>query len=97
MAYNIINHDLLLAFTKRWHKEIFNFHLPGGEMIVTLVNMYCLLYLTIEGCLLDHDEQLTKEAKMMEEMIGVDPYEVDWEVDGTIEDHAWFNYLVQHN
>jgi hypothetical protein len=60
-GYKIIDHDLLFAFTERWLKKTSNFRLSGGEMTVTLVNVSCLLYLTIEGHLLDHDEKLARE------------------------------------
>lgn len=35
-SYEYTDKRLILAFIERWHKETNTFHLPVGEMIVTL-------------------------------------------------------------
>ncbi|KAH6827913.1 hypothetical protein C2S53_014875 [Perilla frutescens var. hirtella] len=37
------------AFVERWHPETNSFHLPFGEMNITLDDVYCLTGLSIEG------------------------------------------------
>jgi len=40
---------LIFAFVERWHRETKNFHLPFGEMIVTLDDVFVLFHLPIMG------------------------------------------------
>ena len=53
-SYSLIDHGLICAFVERWHEETSNFHLPFGEMTVTLDDVACLLHLPIDGMLLSH-------------------------------------------
>jgi len=46
--------------TKRWHEETSNFHLPVGEMTITLDDVACLLGIPITRRLLP-DKELTRE------------------------------------
>ncbi|KAH1192135.1 Protein MAIN-LIKE 1 [Glycine soja] len=39
----------MLAFAKRWHKETSSFHLPVGEVTITLDDVASLLHLPIIG------------------------------------------------
>jgi hypothetical protein len=54
-SYNQIDHGLISAFAERWHEETSSFHLPFGEMTVTLDDMSCLLHLPIDDMLLSHE------------------------------------------
>ncbi|KAH1221695.1 Protein MAIN-LIKE 1 [Glycine max] len=42
---------LISAFAERWHRETSTFHLPVGELTITLDDVACLLYLPITGAL----------------------------------------------
>ncbi|GAU10802.1 hypothetical protein TSUD_425280, partial [Trifolium subterraneum] len=52
--YGQVDHGLLTAFTERWHSETGTFHLPLGEMTITLDDVSCLLHLPIDGKMLIH-------------------------------------------
>lgn len=45
----IVNHELLSAFVERWHPETSSFHLPFGEMTITLDDVSSLLHLPVYG------------------------------------------------
>jgi len=49
LCYEYPDKGLVLAFVERWHKETNTFHLPFGEMTVTLDNVFVLLHLPIVG------------------------------------------------
>jgi hypothetical protein len=55
-------HDLgmLATLVERWHGEINSFHMPSGEMIVTLDVVRCLLHLPIQGHMLNYKGIPTK-------------------------------------
>jgi hypothetical protein len=40
---------LINAFVERWHEETASFHMPVGEVTVTLDDVSCLLHLSNEG------------------------------------------------
>ena len=40
---------LLSSFVKRWHQETSSFHLPGGELTITLDDVSSLLHLPVIG------------------------------------------------
>ena len=43
------NPGVISAFVKRWHKETSSFHLPVGELTITLNDVASLLHLPITG------------------------------------------------
>nr|XP_004513614.2 protein MAIN-LIKE 1-like [Cicer arietinum] len=45
--------SLISAFVKRWHKETYSFHLPFGEMTITLDEVATLLYISPHGKFFD--------------------------------------------
>ncbi|CAK8544379.1 unnamed protein product [Lathyrus sativus] len=61
----MINHGMLFAFVERWHLETLSFHLPYGEMSITLDNVSCLLHLLIRGQMLDHSRNNKDKAMKM--------------------------------
>ena len=85
---------MICAFVERWHKETSSFHLPFGEMTVTLDDVSCLLHLHIEGMLLSH-ETITRDdaVEWMVEQLGSDPSESLVEVTRTKGAHCRFSYL----
>ncbi|KAH1212589.1 Protein MAIN-LIKE 2 [Glycine max] len=48
-SYETIDKGLLFAFTERWHRETNTFHLPIGEMTITLNDVSSLLHIPIVG------------------------------------------------
>ncbi|GAU21454.1 hypothetical protein TSUD_32850 [Trifolium subterraneum] len=52
--YNHVGSGLLTAFTERWQPETGTFHLPIGEMTITLDDVSCLLHISISGKMLNH-------------------------------------------
>jgi len=42
---------LISAFAERWHRETSTFHLPVGELTITLDDVVCFLHLPITGAL----------------------------------------------
>ncbi|KAK2362374.1 protein MAIN-LIKE [Trifolium repens] len=41
--------NLISAFVERWHPETSSFHMPFGEMTITLDDVACLLHIPIRG------------------------------------------------
>lgn len=54
--YESISHGLVCALAKRWHEETSNFHLPVGEMTVTLDDVACLLDIPIAERIIEEDD-----------------------------------------
>ena len=44
-----LDHALIIAFVERWHPETHSFHLPHGEMTITLQDVEVIMGLPIEG------------------------------------------------
>jgi len=49
ISYEVGDKGLILAFFERWHRETNSFHLPVGEMTITLAYVSSLLHLPILG------------------------------------------------
>jgi hypothetical protein len=47
-----INHTALIALVDRWRPETHSFHLPGGEMTITLQDIGMITALAIDGAAL---------------------------------------------
>nr|XP_012570500.1 protein MAIN-LIKE 1-like [Cicer arietinum] len=48
-SYEMIDKGLISAFVERWHRDTNNFHLPIGEMTITLDDVSSLLHIPITG------------------------------------------------
>ncbi|XP_058734661.1 protein MAIN-LIKE 1-like [Vicia villosa] len=85
-----------MAFVERWHLQTSSFHLPHGEIIITLDDIACLLHLPIRGALLSHG-RLTKEEvmEMLMEELGVDSDDALEKVEGIRGAHMRFLTLRQ--
>jgi len=59
-GYENIFHGFICAMSERWHEETNSFHLPVGEMTITLDDAACLLGIPIIVMLLPYRE-LTRE------------------------------------
>ena len=57
-GYEKISHGFVCAMLERWHEETSSFHLPVGEMTITLDDVACLLGIPVNGRLLP-DRELT--------------------------------------
>jgi len=49
ILYEYPDTGLILGFMERWHPETNTFHLPIGEMIISLDDVWSLLHLPITG------------------------------------------------
>jgi len=56
---------LISAFVERWHKETSNFHLPVGEVTITLDDVASLLHLPIIGAFHSFDTRHVDKAVLM--------------------------------
>jgi len=45
--YSSVTHAMIRALCERWHTETSSFHLPVGEMTITLDDVYNLLHIPI--------------------------------------------------
>jgi len=93
-SYSLIDHGLICAFVERWHEETSSFHLPFGEMTVTLDDVACLLYLPIDDMLMSHGSISRDEAvELMETYLGSSTGDALKEVEKTKGAHCRFGYL----
>ncbi|GAU27523.1 hypothetical protein TSUD_147160 [Trifolium subterraneum] len=94
-GYSFLDPPLLSTFVERWHGETSSFHMPSGEMTVTLDDVRHLLHLPIKGRLLDHTGIPTKVEgiELMISLIGSTEKEATHEVKTTKGAHAKFVYL----
>jgi hypothetical protein len=59
-GYAIVPHALLMILCERWHTETNSFHMPLGQMIVTLDDVACLMHVSIEGRMLSHPKKMSR-------------------------------------
>ncbi|GAU30124.1 hypothetical protein TSUD_360170 [Trifolium subterraneum] len=70
-----VDPQLLSAFTKRWHPETSSFHMPFGEITITLDGVACLLHIPVRGVFYTPVAVSMEEAAALAtELLGV-PYE----------------------
>ncbi|XP_052731197.1 protein MAIN-LIKE 1-like [Vigna angularis] len=73
LSYEYADHGLIVALSERWHIETNTFHLPIGEMTVTLDDVMNLLHLPIMGQFCEVEELEYDEARShIMELLGVD-------------------------
>lgn len=93
-GYTMVNHRMLNAFVERWYSETSSFHLPLGEMSIALDDVSCLLHIPIKGGFLDHGRIAKDETlEIMVNHLGVDPGEMNDELDRTGDAHDRLEYL----
>ncbi|XP_039685120.1 uncharacterized protein [Medicago truncatula] len=73
LGYATVPHALLMTLCERWHPETSTFHMPLGEMTVTLDDVASLMHLQIEGRMLSHGKKMLKHegAALMVRHLGV--------------------------
>ncbi|XP_058773042.1 protein MAIN-LIKE 1-like [Vicia villosa] len=90
-GYSTISHGMQGAFMERWHKETSSFHLPVGDMTITL---HDLLHLPIRGTLLHHSRiQRIEASEWMALYLGMEPKVADFECITTCGPHIRFTKL----
>ena len=73
ILYDYPDTGLILGFVERWHPETNSFHLPIGEMTISLDDVWCLLHLNIMGDLCPNEAVEYEEAiHMLMTLLGVD-------------------------
>nr|KYP33064.1 Serine/threonine protein phosphatase 7 long form isogeny [Cajanus cajan] len=92
--YQMVNKGLVFAFVERWHPETSSFHLPIGEMTITLDDVSCLLHLPIRGALfsqpvMDHDIACV----YLEDLLGVSHKDAILEIRATRGAHVRMSWL----
>jgi hypothetical protein len=60
-GFSTVTHAMICALCERWHTKTSSFHLPVGEMTITLDDVYNLLHLPIQGCMMDHDAVVDRD------------------------------------
>src|SRR4051812_28549655 len=96
-GYTTISHGMQGAFVERWNKETSSFHLPVGEMTITLHDVKCLLHLPIRGALLTHSQiQRVEASEWMALYLGMEPEVADYECITTSGPHIRFTTLSRY-
>jgi len=73
ICYEVADKGLLCGFVERWHRDTNTFHLPFGEMSITLDDVSSLLHLPTVGQFPIFDEVDNNEARaLLVELLGVD-------------------------
>ncbi|KAL5179076.1 Protein MAIN-LIKE 2 [Glycine soja] len=74
------NPGLISAFVERWHRETSTFHLPIGELAITLDDVVSLLHLPITGALHTFKSLVTSDAiGLLTELLEVSHEEATFE------------------
>ncbi|KAJ1375374.1 Aminotransferase-like, plant mobile domain [Sesbania bispinosa] len=63
--HSMVDRSLVSAFTERWHRETSSFHLPVGEMTITLDDVSTLLHLPVTGRLFSLPALSREDAKQL--------------------------------
>jgi hypothetical protein len=79
LGYAIVPHALLMTLCERWHPETGTFHMPLGEMTVTLDDVASLMHLQIGGRMLSHPKKMLRHeaAALMVRHLGVSQQEAE--------------------
>src|SRR3954463_1210474 len=96
-GYTTISHGMQGAFVERWHKETSSFHLPVGEMTITLHDVQFLLHLPIRRPRLTHSRiQRVEAIEWMVLYVGMEPEVADFECATTSRPHIRFITLSRY-
>ncbi|CAN0827444.1 Serine/threonine-protein phosphatase 7 long form homolog [Linum grandiflorum] len=75
MSHNL-DYDLLEAFIERWQPDTNSFHLPFGEMTITLHDVRYILQVPIKGKCLRDSDQADLRAEMAS-LLGLSEIDLD--------------------
>ncbi|XP_058765104.1 uncharacterized protein LOC131638558 [Vicia villosa] len=96
IGYHTTHNGMLMAFAERWHQETSSFHLPHGEITISLDNITCLLHIPIRGTLLGHGRLVKEEAvEVLIVELGADLEDALEEVERTCDTHVRFFFLMR--
>ncbi|XP_006574273.1 protein MAIN-LIKE 2-like [Glycine max] len=85
---------LISAFVERWHRETSTFHLPVGELTITLDDMTSLLHLPITGALHKFEPLIISDAiGLLTELLEVSHEEATFETRQAGGPHVWLGWL----
>lgn len=71
-SYEMIDKGIISAFVERWHRDTSSFHLPIGEMTITLDDVSSLLHIPITGAFFSVNVFNKDEgANILAELLGV--------------------------
>lgn len=71
-SYCFINSNIVLAFVERWQPETNTFHMPFGEMMITLANVSTILGIPVTGRFVSMEPLSFERTKLLvEEGFGV--------------------------
>ncbi|XP_059076277.1 protein MAIN-LIKE 1-like [Cryptomeria japonica] len=76
------NRGLLTTLAERWHNEYNTFHLPTGEISITLEDVYRILHIHFTGELVQYDYHDLRSIEACKEVFGdesIDGGEIRWE------------------
>ena len=65
-----LDHALIIAFVEQWHPKTHSFHLPHGEMTITLQDVEVIMEMPIEGETMVRFTKRTWKT-MYDEMLGI--------------------------
>jgi hypothetical protein len=96
--YDYVDWGLLTAFSERWQPETATFHLPIGEVTITLDDVACLLHIPISRKMLNHEGTACTQAEgadMCEEYLNFDKEDCKKEFHKMKGAHIGFQKLLQ--
>jgi len=89
VSYDTIDKGFLCAFVERWHAETHSFHMPVGELTITLDDVSNLLHLPIIGQFYTYPRL---DATTTTDLL-VDSLSVDWGVAAAETGHCWGGHV----
>ncbi|XP_028181287.1 protein MAIN-LIKE 1-like [Glycine soja] len=85
---------LIFAFVERWHRETSSFHLPVGEVTMTLDDVSSLLHISITSALHSFEPLVTSDAvALLTELLEVTPDEATSETRQAGGPHVLLSWL----
>ncbi|XP_014621650.1 protein MAIN-LIKE 1-like [Glycine max] len=86
---------LISAFVEKWHRETSSFHLPVGEVTITLDDVSSLLHIPITGVLHSFEPLATSDAvALLTELLEVTPDEATTETRQAGGPHVQLSWLL---
>lgn len=77
--YSELNMPLISAFIERWHPETNSFHMPFGELTITLHDVWYLLRVPVEGKPVITSSTIPRVKTQLGWLLGMTAAEVDQE------------------
>eukprot|EP00256_Glycine_max_P039400 XP_006588195.1 protein MAINTENANCE OF MERISTEMS-like [Glycine max] len=96
IRYSVITTDpgLISSFVERWHRETGSFHLPVGEVTITLDDVSSLLHIPITGALHSFEPLVTSDTvALIMELLEVTPDEATVETHQAGGSHVRLSWL----